>query len=497
MADETQAAPATETAATTAPAAAAPAAASQIPQNVRNLHNKALNALERKNFDFAIDLFFKCIELAPQYHVARKNLRLAEIAKFKREHMKDAALAHKIAGIKGLFAKGKVTKLIASGKAVEAMLESEKLLRTDPLSIPFATLFAKAAIAAGMPDAGVETMELLREHEPQSLEVLETLGRLYSDLKRYGDAQECLSKVALMRPNDPDINRLLKSVEALMTLNNGIEQANESGDFRKALANADQALQLQRKDKAVKTEADAESLIAEAREKIEKEPGNINYYLSLGNLYTQQKRYEEAIQVFEQARQVATQDPEIDRRYSAARISKYDQDIAALREAGDENGAVALENERAQYVFDDLYERSQRYPNDLRIRYELGLQYFQNDYFDEAIQQFQLAQRSPKDRAQALTHLALCFRHKGMLDLAAEQLEQALESVSEMGPEKMQILYELGDLYQQLDRLDDADKLFKEIYRYDMSYRDIAKKVEGIYAAKRAAREAAKAAPKG
>ena len=119
MADETQAAP-----------AAAPAAAAQIPQNVRNLHNKALNALERKNFDFAIDLFFKCIELAPQYHVARKNLRLAEIAKFKREHMKNAALAHKMAELKGLFTKGKITKLTSSGKAVEAMLEAEKLLRT-------------------------------------------------------------------------------------------------------------------------------------------------------------------------------------------------------------------------------------------------------------------------------------------------------------------------------------------------------------------------------
>ena len=471
--------------------AAAPVAASPVPQNVRNLHNKALTALDRKNFNLAIDLFYKCVELAPQYHAARKNLRLAEIAKFKLDHRKNAPMAHKIADLKAIFAKGKIAKLTSGGKGAEAMVEAEKLLRTDPLSIPFCLLFAKAAIAAGMQDAGVETMELLREHEPENLEVLETLGHLYNDLKRYREAQECLSRVALMRPNDPELNRLLKNVEARMTLNSGIEQAQKSGDYRDALANADQALQLQRKDKAVKSAADAESLIAEARAKIEKEPNNVNYYLSLGNLFTQQKRYAEAIEVFEGARKVVQQDPELDRRYSAARISKYDQDIAALREGGDEEAAAALEQERAQYVFDDLYDRSQRYPNDLRVRYELGLQYFQNEYYDEAIQQFQLAQRSPKDRAQALGHLALCFRHKGMLDLAAEQLEQALESVAEMGPEKMELLYNLGDLYQELGRLDDADKLFKEIYRYDMSYKDIAKKVEGIYAAKRAAREAA------
>ena len=95
--------------------------------------------------------------------------------------------------------------------------------------------------------------------------------------------------------------------------------------------------------------------------------------------------------------------------------------------------------------------------------------------------------RNPKDRPQALYHLAVCFRKKGMPDMAAEQLDLAREIVTEMGPEKLQILYELGDVYQELGRLDEADKFYKEIFRYDMSYRDIAKKVEAIYAAKRAA----------
>ncbi len=459
----------------------------QIPQNVRNLYNKALTALERRNIDIAIEFLYKCIEAVPQYDAARRSLRMAEIAKFKRAHPKGPGMAHQIAALSGLGTKLKMKALVAKGKGLDALLVGEQLMRIDPLHVAFAKDYASAAIAAGIPEAGVMTLELIREHDPQSLDVLETLGRLYKDLKRYKEAQECLTKVVLMRPNDAEIAHLLKDVEALVTLNSGLEEANKTGDFRKAMANEDQALQLQRKDKAVKTSEDAESLIEEARQKIAQDPKNINYYLSLGNLFSQQKRYDEAMQTFEDARKIASADPEIDRRYSAARTSKYDQEIAALREAGDEEGAVALETERAQYVFNDLYERSQRYPNDLHLHYELGLQYYQNDYIDDAIQQFQLAQRNPKDRPMALSHLALCFRKKNMPDMAAEQLEQAREIVTEMGPEKMQILYELGDIYQELGRLDDADKLFKEIYRYDMSYRDIAQKVEALYAAKRAA----------
>lgn len=459
----------------------------QIPQNVRNLYNKALTALERKNVDIAIELLYKCVEAIPQYEAARRSLRMAEITKFKLDHPKGPGMAHTMSNLSGLGTKMKMKGLVAKGKGLDALLVGEQLMRIDPLNVAFAREFASAAVAANLPEAGVMTLELIREHEPKNFDVLETLGILYKNLKRFQEAQKCLSEASLLKPTDAELAHALKDVEALVTLNSGLEEANKTGDFRKAMANENQALQLQRKDKAVKTAEDAESLIAEAKEKIAKEPKNINYYLSLGNLYVQQKRFDEALQTYESARQIAAADPELDRRYSAARVSKYDQDIAALREAGDENGAVALENERAQYVFDDLYERSQRYPNDLHIKYELGLQYFQNDYFDEAVQQFQLAQRNPKDRPQALSYLALCFRKKGMPDMAAEQLEQAREIVTEMGPEKMQILYELGDIYQEMGRLDEADKLFKEIFRYDMSYRDIAKKVEALYAAKRAA----------
>lgn len=458
----------------------------QIPQTVRNLYNKALTALERKNIDIAIELLLKCVEAVPQYEAARRSLRMAEIAKFRLEHAKGASLAHQLASVSGFGTKLKMKNLISKGKGLEALFVGEQLMRIDPLHVDFAREYASAAVAANMPEAGIMTLELIRDNEPSNFNVLETLGILYKNLKRYKEAQECLSKALGLKPSNAELARMLKDVEALVTLNSGIEEANKTGDFRKALADEGQAIQLQRKEKAVKSAADAESLIAEAREKIARDPKNINYYTNLGALLVQQNRFDEAILVYEDARKVAPTDPELDRRYSATRIAKYDNDIVALREAGHEDAAVAMETERAQYVFDDLYDRSQRYPNDLHIKFELGLQYYQNEYVDEAIQQFQLAQRNPKDRAQALCYLALCFRQKQMPDMAAEQLELAKELVTEMGAEKMQILYELGDVYQELGRLEEADKYYKEIYRYDMSYRDISKKVEALYAAKRA-----------
>ncbi len=460
----------------------------QVPQNVKNLHNKGLAALERDNLDFAIEIFFKCVELAPSYLAARRNLRLAEVARFKRA--RKGPLAHHLASLQGLPHSMKLQAFLKTGKSQEALIAAERLMMIDPLHIGFGRLFARASVAAALPDAGVMTLEIMREHSPSNIDVVEALGRLYHTTKNYRAARDCLAKVALLRPSNVEVAKLLKDSEALITLNAGWEEADRDGkDYKSVLANKEQAVQLERSGKAVKTEEDAEALIKEARAKIEAEPANLNYRLHLGHLLVQQKRFDEAIEVYQEARKANPADPELDRRLNNAVVARFDAEIERLRAAGDEADAAARETERNQHVFDELAERVQRYPNDLRLRFELGMQYFQYEYFDEAIQQFQLAQKSPKDRVQALFHLALCFRRKGLFDMAAMQLEQALELLPSMNAEKMGVVYELAEIYQEEGKLEEAARLFKEVYRVDVTFRDIDAKIKGIYAAQKAAVE--------
>ncbi len=468
------------------PAAGQAAAAIQVPQNVKNLHNKALAALERDNLEFAIEMFLKCVELAPAYLGARRNLRLAEVARFKRA--RKGKMAHILANVTGLPKQLKTQALLKAGKTSEALMAAEALMQIDPLNVRFGRTYAAAAVAAEQPDAAVMTLEIMREHSPSSIDVVEALGRVYHTVGNYKSARECLEKVLVLRPHDADIGKLLKDAEALATLGSGWDEAHREGkSYQAVLANKEQAVQLERAAKAVKTTEDAESLIAEAQAKIEAEPNNLNYRLNLAHLMMQQKRFDDAIEVLTAAREVHAADPELDRRLTNAKVAKFDAGIAALREQGDTDSAADLEQERNQFVFDDLSERVQRYPNDARLRFELGLQYYSNDYFDEAIQQFQLAQKSPKDRVQALYHLALCFRAKGRLDMAVTQLEQAAELLPAMNDEKMDVLYELAGIHQEEGNLEEAAKLYKEIYRIDVTYRDVARKVDEIYAAQKAA----------
>ncbi len=463
-------------------------AAVQVPQGIRNLHSKAVAALERDNLDFAIEMFMKVVENAPNYLAARRNLRLASVAKFKRARR--GALYHQIASLIGIPKSLKASLLLKRGKNAEALMAAEELLLIDPLHVGFGKTYARAALAAGQTEAAVMTLEIIREQSPANIDAVEALGRLYHEIKNYRAARECLEKVFVLKPNNAEIAKLLKDAEAFMTLDSGWEEAHREGkDYQSVLADKDQAVQLERASKAVKSEEDAEALIADAKSKIEAEPANLNYYLSLGSLYLNQKRYDDAIQTYQDARKVNPADPEIDRRMNAAQVARFDATIASLAEAGNTAEAEAKTLERDQYIFDELADRVQRYPNDLRLRYELGMQYVKYEQYDDAIQQLQLAVRSPKDRVQALYNLARCFRVKGLLDMAAMQLEQALEVLPSMNAEKMEVMYEIAEIYQDEGRIEDAANYFKEIYRHDVTFKDISKKIEDIYAAQKAAEE--------
>ena len=123
-------------------------------------------------------------------------------------------------------------------------------------------------------------------------------------------------------------------------------------------------------------------------------------------------------------------------------------------------------------------KQTERYPNDLQLRYDYGKLLIENGNHTEAIQQFQLAQRNPQRRIQSLIYLARAFQAKEQFGIAQEQLKSALAELQVMDESKKEVLYELGLLCEQLGDTDKAAQYLKEIYAVDIGYRDVAVRVE-------------------
>lgn len=449
----------------------------QVPRKIRDLFEKAVSAIGRGNADYGLDMLKQVIAMEPRFLLARKNLRLAQVKTALAA--KPTAMTHQMSTLKGTFTlMGAQGKLKKDPKA--ALEGAEKLMALDPLNLSFLKFFAEAAEAAEMAEIAVQTLEIARPYYAKNVEFLRRLALLYINTNQPAGARDCYAAVAELLPNDQLAIKNLKDAAALDSMKTGGWE--QKGSFRDKLKDQKESIRLEQQAKSVKGDADVETLIAERLKDIQREPLNMNFRRALADLYVRAERYDDALQALDEATRTAGRsDPQIERTVSHIQTKKFDNAAAAARAAGDEAAAAAQEQAKATFLYEDAVAMVKRYPNDLQFRYELGYQYYLRKQYNEAIEEFQLAQRNPQRRTLALYHLALCFTAKGQVDIAFEQLQKAAAELTLMDDIKKDVVYQMGLLAEQMGRKEESIAFFKEIYSVDIKYRDISQRIESSY----------------
>jgi tetratricopeptide (TPR) repeat protein len=448
-----------------------------LAQKAQNFSNRGRQALETGRYELAVDMLMEAVSAAPDVLETRKLLRAAQIANFRKNGK--AGFGAKIGY---MMARQKIMALVKKGQGAEAMAEAEKLLSQNPLDGDNIEAAVKAAEAAGKADHAAISVEAAYECSNRDPSLLERVATYYTMAKRWDKARDAYQKLSEMKPGNQEILQKLKNCEAQATMNAGWEQtAGKKGGFQNLIANKEQAAKLDAANKAVVTGDDAELLIAEKLKQIEAEPKNMNARRALARIYIQGKRYYEAIEALQNAIEFAgTMDPELDRMLSQTKTLYYDQQIDALRAEGREDEALEMEGEKNQFVFDDLAQRVERYPNDLHLRFELGKQYFTYGYYDDALTHLQLAQKSPKDRLWSLYYLAMCFLNQGQTDMAVMQLETARDALPTMDDLKKNVVYQLGLCAEASGDLEKAYQYYKDVYSTDVGFEDLAERMLAV-----------------
>ena len=444
-----------------------------LAQKAQNFTNRGRQALETGRYELAVELLTEALSCAPDTLETRRLLRAAQIAKFRQSP------PGFMAKMKCMTMRSKVLALAKKGQGAEAMAEAEKLLTINPLDPDNIECAVKAAESAGKPEAAAISVEAAYSCNQNDANLLERIAAYYMAAKRYDKARDAYVKLSQLKPGDQRVLQLLKNAEAQTTMSSGwSDSVGKKGGFQNLIANKEQAKKLDQANKAMVVGTDAEALIAEKKAQIEREPGNMNMYRALARIYMQNKRFAEAVQTLEQAQAVNSADPELDRMLSTVRAADYEARIEALRQEGKTDEADALEVEKDQFVFDDLATRVDRYPNDLHLRFELGYQYYiygdqDPSFYDEAVQHLQLAQKSPKDRLNALYYLAMCFLKKGQRDMAVMQLETARDQLPMMDDLKKKVVYQLGLCAEESGDYEKAYNYYKDVYSSDVTFGDL------------------------
>ncbi len=116
---------------------------------------------------------------------------------------------------------------------------------------------------------------------------------------------------------------------------------------------------------------------------------------------------------------------------------------------------------------------------DYSTHYNLGIAYKEMELMDEAIGEFQIAARSPQYFVECCSMLGICFREKGLSELAEKWYRKGIGAPGFTDEAYIGLKYDLAETLAEQGREEESLELFKEVYAVNTSYRDIKEKVDG------------------
>ena len=449
------------------------------------LYDKAAEAVKKRNYDYAIELFIQELTLEPNNVEARKALRAAELRKFQEAGIDPAGGAS--AALKGI---GSLFSRVAhsvSKSHEKAMLDCEQQLKHGPRNKSALAALGEAARKAGHLEAAICAFEDLREADKESTTALRGLAQLW---REKGDINRSLIYYEQLKralPSDPEAAKAVRDLAASGATKK-VEDAKATGDgsFRDMIKDKTEAEKLEAAGHKVRTADEAEAQIKRLEAEIEKKPDEAARLLKqIGDLYLKKKDPESALDAYEKAYE-KKKDPQIADAIGDLKIKALEEDVKTLEAAAKAGDAQATNKLRGakdrlrQYTVEEYGRRVAERPTELTLRYKLGEALYKVAKYDEAIQELQKAIGDPRRGTQARLLVGKCYDKKGTFDMAIKELGKAQANLTAMDDVNKEITYLLGTIYEKAGQKPKAAAEFEKIVEVDIGYKDGMKRMEAL-----------------
>lgn len=456
-----------------------------LPEQFRATWLKAMSAMQLRNFGYAVQLLQPLLKAQPEFLAGRQLARKAAIAK----------TAGKKGAFSGLssasFSTMKVQGLIKKDP-IAAMDAAEKILENEPYSPQVNQLLREAAMAANIPEVAAFALETIIQGQPKDTKILHELARHHMLQGNPNKAVEVYGKITEITPNDLAAIKGGKDASAAASMQKGGWER-EDTTYRDLIKDKDQAVSLEQQGRVVRSDDMIDQLLEGLRARIEREPDSVDAARKIAELFEQKEDLESATNWYNYAASLSgNSDQALVRKAADLRLKQFDIAIKAREEFvaanPDSEEAAQYKTEleslvlqRAELLLDEANRRVERNPTDLQFRYELGEILVSLHRYQEAIPELQKARMNPNARIRSMCLLGQCFTARGMYDLAAKTLSDAVAELTLMDAVKKDVVYNLGLVYDKMGDKEKSIGCMKQIYEIDYGYRDVAARVEGSY----------------
>ncbi|HEX4342479.1 MAG TPA: hypothetical protein VH255_03760, partial [Verrucomicrobiae bacterium] len=150
----------------------------EISPDLRRVFVKGNEALQRENYDYAIDLYAQVLEKEPAFYEARKALRLAQSKKTGGSSGGFFKKAFSNVGASPQLAKA---KMALQKSPAEAMVTAEQILNGDPNNSMAHRIIADASVALEMPRTAALSLEVISRNSPRDKNVAIEYAKALAD----------------------------------------------------------------------------------------------------------------------------------------------------------------------------------------------------------------------------------------------------------------------------------------------------------------------------
>lgn len=448
---------------------------------------KATEAMAKNNWDYAIEMFTVAIKMVPDNLMYRQALRGVEGKKYNNNKTGKSMAFLSVNSVRS-----KVKKARTAKNWAELDIAAEEGLAINPWDAQFNADLGEACRERGFNDVAIFAYESATSPDgaPENKDMLIALADMYERKRDYTRAVKVLQRVMKLDP----LNGAIRSkISAL-----GADEAIHRAGYEEAQTTKDVPVQPKTGYEESVTGggknpqemlAPGESIENDLQRAIKKDPTNLANYLKLADHYKREGELEKAIGAFQKALDVSG-DPNVREQMEDVQLDMVRKNLLFAKELANKNpddatakqNAADLAKELRNQEIEIYSRRTERYPNDMKLKNELAQRFMQANKPAQAIPLLQQASSDVRLEAQVLVNLGMCFLQQKQNPLAVRQFKKAIEKLKPGENPKpfKDCHYWLGRLAEEAGNLSEAESHYSEILAIDYTFRDTAGRLEKI-----------------